>query len=118
MNEVKLPAMSQSVYDRVRWMVEILLPATASLYYGLSMIWGLPGGDNVVGTIALITTFLGLAVGVNRRKFNAVNPAGVGAMVVKVDREGIPTVALELDKTPEELSQLQSIRFDVRRESV
>lgn len=118
MNDVKMPTMNQATYDRVRWLVEIFLPASASLYYGLSMIWGLPGGDSVVGTIALLTTFLGVSVGIQRKRFNAVNPAGVGAMVVKVDSDGTPTVGLELEKTPEELAGLQSIRFDVRRESV
>jgi hypothetical protein len=38
-------------------------------------------------------------------------------MVVKVDDDGMPTVGLELEKTPEELAGLQSIRFDVRREN-
>lgn len=118
MNSVPVPSLSPKAYNAVRWLVELALPATASLYYGLSNTWGLPGGDSVVGTIALVTTFLGVIVGLNRRRYNAVSPAAAGTMVVKVDTDGMPTVGLELEKTPEELAGLQSIRFDVRRESV
>jgi len=117
MNEVKMPRMSQTTYDRVQWMVESLLPAVASLLYLASLIWDFFGDQNIVGVLVLAIFFLGLAIRANRRRFNAVNPSGVGSMVVKVDDDGMPTVGLELEKTPEELAGLQSIRFDVRREN-
>ena len=118
MDEVKMPRMSQATYNRVQWLVESLLPAVAAILYLASLIWDFFGDHNVVGVLVLAIFFLGVALRANRSRFNAVNPSGVGSMVVKVDDDGMPTVSLELEKTPEELAGLQSIRFDVRRENL
>jgi len=39
---------------------QILLPAIGALYYGLAQIWGLPRAGDVVGTIVVVDTFLGV----------------------------------------------------------
>ena len=48
-----------SVYDTLKWIVQILLPALATLYASLSALWGLPHVTEVVGTIAAFALFLG-----------------------------------------------------------
>lgn len=50
---------SNKVYDILKWVAQILLPALGALYFGLAKIWGLPYGEEIVGTIALIDAFLG-----------------------------------------------------------
>lgn len=51
--------MSNKTYDVLKLIAQILLPALGTLYFALSGIWGLPYGEQVVGTIAAIDTFLG-----------------------------------------------------------
>lgn len=51
--------MSNKVYDVLKWIVMIVLPALATLYGALTGIWGLPYGEQVVSTITAADTFLG-----------------------------------------------------------
>lgn len=50
---------SNYLYDVLKWVVLFVLPAISTLYFALSQIWGFPYGEEVVGTIAAVTAFLG-----------------------------------------------------------
>lgn len=62
--------MSNKVYDVLKKIAMIVLPATGTLYFTLAGIWGLPFGDQIVGTIAAVTTFLGIVLDASTRKYN------------------------------------------------
>lgn len=51
--------MSNSTYDFLRDLAQIILPALGTLYFALAGIWNLPYGEAVVGTIAAVDAFLG-----------------------------------------------------------
>lgn len=51
--------MNSKIYDIMKFVAQIVLPAIATLYAALAGIWGLPYGDQIVGTIVAIDTFLG-----------------------------------------------------------
>lgn len=51
--------MSNKVYDVLKWIVTVVLPALGACYYGLAAIWGFPYGEQIVGTISIAETFLG-----------------------------------------------------------
>ena len=57
--------LSNKVYDILKWIALYLLPALGTLYFALSGIWGLPYGEQVVGTITAADTFLGVLLGVS-----------------------------------------------------
>lgn len=57
------------LYNRLKFLVQVLLPAFSSLYFGLGAIWGLPAADKVVGTCALLATFLGALIFVSARTY-------------------------------------------------
>lgn len=61
--------MSNKVYDVLVYVVQIVLPAVATLYAGLAVLWGLPMAEQVVGTITLITTFLGTCLRISNAKY-------------------------------------------------
>lgn len=61
------------VYDVLKWVALIVLPALGTLYFAISGIWGLPYGEQVVGTITAIDTFLGAVLGISTVKYNKVN---------------------------------------------
>lgn len=51
--------MSNRVYDILKFIAQIVLPALGTLYFAIAGIWGLPYDDRVVGTITAVDTFLG-----------------------------------------------------------
>ena len=51
--------MSNKTYDTLKWIAQYLLPAAGTLYFALAGIWGLPYGEQVVGTITAVDTFWG-----------------------------------------------------------
>ena len=42
--------MTNKMYDSLKWVAQVLLPGIATLYFALSGIWGLPFGEQIVGT--------------------------------------------------------------------
>lgn len=61
---MKLP---DKVYDILKWVCLIVLPACGTLYFALSGIWGFPYGEQIVGTLTAIDTFLGALIGVSAK---------------------------------------------------
>lgn len=62
--------MSNKVYDILKWIALILLPAIGTLYFALAGIWGFPYGEQVVGTITAVDTFLGVVLGISTARYN------------------------------------------------
>lgn len=61
--------MSNKVYDVLKYITQIGLPALGTLYFTLSNIWGFPYAEEVVGTISAIVTFLGILLGISSAKY-------------------------------------------------
>lgn len=57
--------MSNRMYDILKYIAQIALPALGTLYFALSTIWGLPYGEQIVGTITAIDAFLGALLGIS-----------------------------------------------------
>jgi hypothetical protein len=51
--------MKNKTYDILKWVALVVLPAIATLYFALAGIWHLPYGEQIVGTITAIDTFIG-----------------------------------------------------------
>ncbi len=100
--------------------LQVILPALASLYFGFATIWNLPAALAVVGTLAGITTFLGLCLDISAKHYEASDAAYDGQLVVIISEDGPKVFALELDGDPEELEHKKSITFKVgpRKESI
>lgn len=62
--------MSNKLYDKLKFIALIALPAIGTLYFALSGIWGLPYGEQIVGTITALDTFLGALLGVSTAQYN------------------------------------------------
>ncbi len=62
--------MSNKVYDVLKWVAQLLLPALGTLYFALAGIWGFPYGEEVVGTITAIDTFLGVILGISSMNYS------------------------------------------------
>lgn len=62
--------MSNKVYNILKWIAMYLLPAIGTLYFALAGIWGLPYGEQIVGTITAVDTFLGVLLGISTAQYN------------------------------------------------
>lgn len=68
--EVENMTFSNKTYDIIKYIALIVLPAIGTLYFALASIWGLPYGQEVVGTITAIDTFLGALIGISAHNYN------------------------------------------------
>lgn len=57
------------VYDVLKWIALIVLPAFATLYSFLADTWDLANADKVVGTIVAIDTFLGIILKISTNQY-------------------------------------------------
>lgn len=62
--------MSNKLYDALKWIAQILLPALGTLYYAVAKIWGLPYVEEIVGTITAVDLFLGALLGISTIQYN------------------------------------------------
>ena len=60
---MKLP---DKVYNVLKWVCLICLPAVSVLYFTLSKIWGLPYGAEIPATINAIAVFIGALIGISQ----------------------------------------------------
>ncbi len=60
------------LYDWLKWVCVILLPATATLVFSLSAIFCWEWGEIAVGVITAVDTFVGALIGVSTAQYNKV----------------------------------------------
>lgn len=64
---MKIP---DKLYDILKWVVIIVLPAIATLYAALSAVWAWSYSDQVVTTITAVDTFLGAVLCISTATYN------------------------------------------------
>lgn len=69
--------LSNKAYDVLKWIALYFLPAAGTLYFALAGIWHFPYGEEVVGTITAVDTFLGVLLGISTAQYNKANTVAV-----------------------------------------
>lgn len=62
--------LNDKIYNALKWIAIVALPATGTLYFALAGIWGFPYGEQIVGTITAVETFLGIILGISTYNYN------------------------------------------------
>lgn len=62
--------LDNKTYDVLKWIAQLFLPALGTLYWALASIWGLPYGEQIVGTLTAIDAFLGALLGLSTAQYN------------------------------------------------
>ena len=62
--------LSNKLYDVLKWVVMIALPALTTAYVGMAAIWGWPYATEVDKTSAVICTLLGALLGISTAEYN------------------------------------------------
>lgn len=106
--------LSDAFYRFSKKLVQIILPALSSLYFGLDSIWDLPAEDKVVGTLAVLATFLGVSLGISTRQYESSGVGYGGSIVITKPEDGKKNFVLEIDGDPHEIEKHDSITFKVQ----
>ncbi len=61
--------MNNKLYDVLKWVALIVLPALAILYGSLAEIWGLPLANQIPDTITAVDLFLGVVLGISSAQY-------------------------------------------------
>lgn len=61
--------MDNNIYDVLKWIAMVVLPALGTLYFALAGIWNFPYGEEIVGTITAVDAFLGALLGISAANY-------------------------------------------------
>jgi len=62
------------IYDLMKWLTLVVIPALTTAYVGLSGVWGWPYATEVAKTSAVICTLLGALLGISTAQYNKQEP--------------------------------------------
>ena len=65
--------LNDKLYDILKWIVMIVIPAVTTAYVGLAAIWHFPYAEEVAKTSAVICTLLGALLGISTAQYNKTN---------------------------------------------
>lgn len=63
--------LSNKVYDILKYIVTIVLPALTTLWLTIASIWHIPYGEPIGATMGAITVFLGALIGISSKNYNS-----------------------------------------------
>lgn len=110
------PMLSNRVYNALKVLSTMLLPAASALYLSLDQIWDLPRETEVVGTVAAVNVFVGVLIGLSTKSYNNSDAKYDGAIDVYEDTNEDRTVfSLNLNEDPENLKSMSSVNFKVNK---
>lgn len=69
--------LTDKLYDILKWITMIVLPALATAYVGLAAIWGWPFADEIAKTTAVVCTLLGALLGISTAQYNKTEYTGM-----------------------------------------
>lgn len=102
--------MSNETYDRLKYIAQVALPAFGTFIFAIASIWGLPYGEQIVGTITAIDAFLGTLLKISSNKY-----AGDGTLVVDASNPEKDIYSIVLDDYPELLANKDQVVLKVQK---
>ena len=61
---------NDKLYDVLKWVVMIVLPALSTAYVGLAAVWGWPLADEVAKSCSVVCVLLGALLGISTAEYN------------------------------------------------
>lgn len=108
--------MNNALYDKLKFVAQVGLPAVGTLYFSLAGVWNLPSAEEVVATIVAVDTFLGVVLQISSKSYKDGSAQGTLEVFENADKTG-KTFALKLDGDPEyELEGKDRVVFRVNHE--
>lgn len=102
--------LSNKFYDTMKFLAMVVIPALGALYFGLAAIWGLPKPEQVVGSLTVIDTFLGVVLHLSTGSYNASGARFDGVLEATVPGQ---LATLHVTTDPTDLLQKDQVIFKV-----
>lgn len=103
--------LNNKMYDQLKFLALVLLPALGTLYFALAGIWGLPAAEQVVGTIVAVDTFLGIVLRISSAQETSFD--GYLEQKGSDPDTGIPHLAMTVTKDPSKIVEGQYARLKI-----
>ena len=62
--------LNDKLYDLLKWICMVVIPALTTAYVGLSAVWGWPYATEIAKTSAVLCTLLGALLGISTAQYN------------------------------------------------
>lgn len=115
MSDTTVPAKRQYLtndqYDVLKWVALVALPALGALYFGLAQLWHLPKAPEIVGTITLLDTCLGVLLNLAKKSYDSGTGTDGSLEIDETDTKIIHR--LDLTTQPEDLGKKDIITLNV-----
>ena len=85
-------------YDVLKWLAQLVLPASATLYFGISSVWGLPYQVEIVGSIVAVNVWLSALLVVSNAQYQAVQIESLKYATQNDDYIQVPGAPFGMDK--------------------
>ena len=109
---------SNKIYDKLKFLAQIALPAFGTLYAAVSGTWGWPNTEEVVGTVVAVDFFLGTLLGISTKQYEKSDAAYDGVFVdTGTDEEGVRQLQLDVSRNPDALLEKDRVVLKVVREN-
>lgn len=105
--------LSNKVYDVLKFVAAVVLPALAVLYITVAPYWDLPKQEEVAGTIMAIDLFLGALLGISTSKYKSDPSRFSGKVVFQDTGQAEPDVNLVLNESPKNFEGKDEVVFKV-----
>lgn len=66
--------LSDKLYDILKWVVCIVIPAVTTFYVAIAAIWGFPYAEPIAKTSAAVCALLGAILGISTAQYNKDQP--------------------------------------------
>jgi putative holin Dp-1 len=108
--------LSNKLYDKLKFVVQVLIPGIAALYVGLGQVWTdvdfFDHGTQVSATAVVLATFLGLFLTASAKQYD-----GAGDLVVTTDAtDGEVYLAADLNKHPNAFKNKKNVVLNVKHQ--
>mgnify|MGYP003538079802 CR=1 FL=1 len=102
-------SLNNKIYDILKYLAQYVLPALGTLYFAIASIWGLPYGEEIVGTITAIDAFLGALLGISASSYKGDGKLNVSSTDDK------DVYSLDLDIPLEELRNKKNLYLTIKQ---
>ena len=62
--------LNNKIYDKLKWITMICLPALGTAYVALACVWGFPYAEEVSKTVMAVCTLCGSLLGISTAEYN------------------------------------------------
>jgi hypothetical protein len=106
------PILNNKQYNIAKFITVVVFKAIGTLYFALAQIWGLPAGEQILGSILAVETCLGVILGISSNQYNNTD-ARFSGVIKTTETKDKTSYLLELNEHPETLKNKDEAIFKV-----